>query len=126
MELMRTQGHEEPTGKAKITKGYNIPAKYVLHTVGPIVEQSVTEENRQFLASCYQSCMELADANKLKSVAFCCISTGVFHFPNDLAALIAVKTVHEYFELHPNTSIKKVVFNVFKDLDREIYVSLMN
>ncbi len=126
MELMRAQGHEEPTGRAKITKGYNLPAKYVLHTVGPIVEQSVTEENQQLLASCYQSCMELADANKLKSVAFCCISTGIFRFPNDLAAFIAVKTVREYFDLHPNTSIKKVVFNVFKDLDREIYVNLMN
>jgi O-acetyl-ADP-ribose deacetylase (regulator of RNase III) len=126
MDLMRAQGHEEPTGRAKITKGYNLPAKYVLHTVGPIVEQSVTEENRQLLASCYQSCMELADAKKLKSVAFCCISTGLFRFPNDLAAFIAVKTVREYFDLHPNTSIKKVVFNVFKDLDHEIYVSLMN
>ena len=87
---MERQGKPEPTGKAKITKGYNLPAKYVLHTVGPIVRGQLTEKDRTLLAACYRSCLELADAYELKSIAFCCISTGEFHFPNEIAGQIAV------------------------------------
>lgn len=121
--LMTAQGHEEPTGQAKLTRGYNLPAKYVLHTVGPIVEDKVTNQDREKLASCYRSCLELAAGHGLESVAFCCISTGVFRFPNRKAAQIAVKTVTEF--LQNPTSIKKVIFNVFKNLDAAIYHDLL-
>ena len=118
-ELMEQQGHPEPTGQAKITPAFNLPCRYVLHTVGPIIDGRVTKEDKELLASCYRSCLELAAENKLESVAFCCISTGEFHFPNDLAAEIAVATVKEF--LKKQTSVKKVIFNVFKDLDKAIY-----
>ena len=95
-EIMEAQGHEEPTGKAKITKGYNLPAKHVIHTVGPIVGMEVTEKQKEQLKSCYLSCLKLAEKSGLKSIAFCCISTGEFHFPNKLAAQIAVETVDRY------------------------------
>ena len=88
--IMAQQRTEEPTGKAKITKSYNLPCRYVLHTVGPIIRGTVTSEDCQLLAGCYRSCLELAAAHDLKSIAFCCISTGEFHFPNELAAEIAV------------------------------------
>lgn len=120
-ELMERQGHSEPTGSAKITKAYNLPCKYVLHTVGPIVSGRLTHNDCDMLASCYSSCLELAEKNNLESVAFCCISTGEFHFPNDKAAEIAVNTVKEY----KNNSKIKVIFNVFKDLDWEIYNRLL-
>ena len=94
--IMRAQGHEEPTGQAKITKGYNLPARHVLHTVGPIIDGLLTDRDRELLASCYRACLKLAEENGLKSVAFCCISTGVFRFPKDEAARIAVSTVREY------------------------------
>ena len=90
---MEKQGHEEPTGQAKLTLAYNLPCDYVLHTVGPIIYGRVTEKDRELLASCYRSCLELAQENGIRSVAFCCISTGEFHFPNDEAAKIAVDTV---------------------------------
>ena len=118
-ELMEQQGHPEPTGQAKITPAFNLPCRYVLHTVGPIIDGQVTKEDKELLASCYRSCLELAAENGLESVAFCCISTGEFHFPNDLAAEIAVRTVKEF--LKKQTSVKKVIFNVFKDLDKAIY-----
>ena len=118
-ELMEQQGHPEPTGQAKITPAFNLPCRYVLHTVGPIIDGRVTKEDQELLASCYRSCLELAAENGLESVAFCCISTGEFHFPNDLAAEIAVRTVKEF--LKKQTSVKKVIFNVFKDLDKAIY-----
>ena len=118
-ELMERQGHPEPTGQAKITPAFNLPCRYVLHTVGPIIDGRVTKEDKELLASCYRSCLELAAENGLESVAFCCISTGEFHFPNDLAAEIAVRTVKEF--LKKQTSVKKVIFNVFKDLDKAIY-----
>ena len=118
-ELMEQQGHPEPTGQAKITPAFNLPCRYVLHTVGPIIDGRVTKEEKELLASCYRSCLELAAENGLESVAFCCISTGEFHFPNDLAAEIAVRTVKEF--LKKQTSVKKVIFNVFKDLDKAIY-----
>lgn len=122
-EIMTAQGRPEPAGKAKLTKGYNLPAKYVLHTVGPIVQGRVSPRNRAELASCYRSCLLLAAEKSLRSVAFCCISTGEFHFPNREAAEIAVKTVTEF--LRQPTSIQKVIFNVFKDLDAEIYRGLL-
>ena len=118
-QIMQAQGHPEPTGRAKLTKGYNLPARYVLHTVGPIIQGHVTGRDRRELASCYRSCLELAAAHGLESVAFCCISTGEFHFPNQEAAEIAVKTVTDF--LRQDTSIKKVIFNVFKGIDETIY-----
>ena len=124
--LMLQQGREEPTGQAKITKAYNLPCKYVIHTVGPIIPNGIpTDFNKEQLASCYRSIMACADENGLESVAFCCISTGEFRFPNGLAAEIAVKTVKDYLLAHPNTSLKYIVFNVFKDVDREIYQRLI-
>ena len=122
-ELMARQGHEEPTGQAKITRAYNLPCGYVLHTVGPIVTGRVTPEDERLLASCYRACLELAEAHGVKSIAFCCISTGVFHFPNDRAAQIAVRTVRQY-KAETNSEMK-VIFNVFKDLDRELYARLL-
>lgn len=122
-QLMTVQGHSEPNGRAKLTKGYNLPARYVLHTVGPIIRGRVTGRDREELASCYRSCLELAEEKGLETVAFCCISTGEFHFPNQEAAEIAVKTVTDH--LQAPTSIKKVIFNVFKDLDADIYRTLL-
>ena len=120
---MQAQGHPEPNGRAKLTKGYLLPARYVLHTVGPVVQGLVTQQDRMELASCYRSCLELAAENGLETVAFCCISTGEFHFPNQEAAEIAVKTVADF--LRYDTSIRKVIFNVFKDIDAEIYRNLL-
>lgn len=121
--LMTAQGHSEPTGRAKLTRGYNLPAKYILHTVGPIVRGRVTRRDREELAACYRSCLELAAEKGLETVAFCCISTGEFHFPNQDAAEIAVKTVTAF--LQRDTSLRKVIFNVFKDIDAEIYRGLL-
>ena len=114
---------EEPTGRAKITNAYNLPCRYVLHTVGPIIHGAVTQTDRELLAGCYRSCLELAAAYGLKSIAFCCISTGEFHFPNELAAKIAIQTVREWQQKNPDKI--GVIFNVFKDSDYEIYKSLL-
>ena len=122
--LMERQGHPEKTGTAKITQGYNLPARHVLHTVGPIVSGALTEEHRQLLASCYRSCLHLAAEHGLRSIVFCCISTGEFHFPNKEAAEIAVREVRAF--LGTSTSIERVVFNVFKDEDRMIYERLLS
>ena len=122
-EIMKKQGHKEETGKAKLTPAYNLPCKYVLHTVGPIVKGLLTRQDCDLLASCYRSCLELAEENGVKSVAFCCISTGEFHFPNDTAARIAIKTVKD-FKRNSHSKIK-VVFNVFKNTDYEIYRELL-
>ena len=122
-ELMEQQGYPEPTGQAKITPAFNLPCRYVLHTVGPIIRGRVTKEDKELLASCYRSCLELAAENGLESVAFCCISTGEFHFPNEQAAQIAVETVKQF--MNRKTSVKKVIFNVFKDLDKTIYEKLL-
>ena len=119
---MRQQGQEEATGHAKITKAYNLPCRFVLHTVGPIICGSVTKADRELLASCYRSCLDLAAETGLHSVAFCCISTGEFHFPGELAAEIAVHTVQAWRQQHPNQI--EVIFNVFKDSDYEIYQRL--
>lgn len=122
-ERMKQQGHEEETGKAKITPAYNLPCNYVFHTVGPIVKGCVTKEDENLLASCYRSCLELAERNRINSIAFCCISTGEFHFPNGRAAEIAMQTVTEF--MAQKQSEMKVIFNVFKDLDYEIYKKLL-
>lgn len=122
-ELMEQQGYPEPTGQAKITLAFNLPCRYVLHTVGPIISGRVTVEDKELLASCYRSCLELAAENNLESVAFCCISTGEFHFPNEQAAEIAVATVKDF--LKKQTSVRKVIFNVFEDLDKAIYEKLL-
>lgn len=122
-EIMKRQGHEERTGTAKLTNGYNLPCGHVLHTVGPIVSGRVTARHEQQLADCYRSCLELAKENGIDSVAFCCISTGVFRFPNRLAAGVAVRTVLEYLE--KNDRKLEVIFNVFKDSDYEIYRELL-
>ena len=122
-EIMRKQGHEEETGKAKITNGWNLPSSHVIHTVGPIVYTGKpTAEDRRLLSSCYRSCLSLADENSLGSIAFCSISTGEFHFPNYEAARIAIETVRDY--LSTTESSIKVVFNVFKDEDKRIYEGL--
>lgn len=122
-ELMKQQGHEEKTGKAKITPAFNLPCQYVLHTVGPIVQGRLTKQDCDLLASCYRSCLELAEQNGLQSIAFCCISTGEFHFPNDRAAEIAIRTVKEY-KKQTHSKIE-VIFNVFKELDYNIYRELL-
>lgn len=122
-EMMQRQGHEEPTGQAKITPAFNLPCRYVLHTVGPIVDGPLTRRHCEQLASCYRSCMETAAQNGLKSLAFCCISTGVFMFPQRKAAEIAVQTVRA--ELDSQPGLEKVVFNVFNDSDRLIYEGLL-
>ncbi len=120
--LMQAQGHEEPTGKAKITGGYNLPSKHVLHTVGPIISIGLPTGRQELqLASCYRSCLEEAERHALESIAFCCISTGVFRFPNERAAEIAMETVRRF----PCQSVKTVVFNVFKDKDLELYRHLV-
>lgn len=124
--IMHAQGHEEPTGQAKITHGYNLPAKWVIHTVGPIVYGAYpTEEDCRLLADCYRNCMALADEKGLESIAFCCISTGEFRFPQDKAAEIAVATVREFLDENPRSSLTAVVFNVFKDKDYYLYKELL-
>ena len=122
-QLMQKQGREEPTGRAKITPGFNLPCKYVLHTVGPIIMGELTSEDEELLASCYRSCLTLAEENGVKSIAFCCISTGEFHFPNRRAAEIAVQTVRDY--RRESGSTMEVIFNVWKDIDDEIYRELL-
>lgn len=122
-EIMVEQGHEEPTGEAKITSAYNLPCRYVLHTVGPIVSGPLKETHCEQLADCYRACLKLAQEKQLKSVAFCCISTGEFHFPHKKAAEIAVKTVQEF--LAGDTQIERVIFNVFQEEDYEIYQKIL-
>ena len=122
-EIMAKQGHEEETGKAKITSGYNLPTKYILHTVGPIIQWKVTKEDEDLLASCYTECLKLAADTGVESIAFCCLSTGVFRFPQQRAAEIATSTVKQY--LNKDSRIKKVIFNVFKDEDLKIYSGLL-
>ena len=121
--IMAGQQEEEPTGKAKITKAYNLPCRYVLHTVGPIIQGAVTKTDQELLASCYRTCLELAAETGLGSIAFCCISTGEFHFPNELAAEIAIQAVGEWQRQNPDKI--EVIFNVFKDCDHAIYKRLL-
>lgn len=117
------QGGHEPTGQAKITPAYNLPGKYVIHTVGPIVGAKLTERDEELLCSCYRNCLKLAAENGLKSIAFCCLSTGEFRFPNQRAAELAVKTVREC--QRDFAADMHIVFNVFKDLDYAIYKKLL-
>ena len=121
--MMALRPGEEPPGRAEITNAYNLPCRYVLHTVGPIVHGAVMDGDRALLASCYRSCLELAAAHRCRSVAFCCISTGEFHFPHEEAAQIAVQTVEDYQARCPDTI--EVIFNVFKDIDKQIYQRLL-
>lgn len=122
-EWMVRQGHEEPAGQAKITKAYNLPCRYVLHTVGPVVQGRLTAQDCALLAECYRSCLKLAEKYGIRSLAFCCISTGVFRFPNERAAEIAVSTVKAYRA--QTRSSMEVVFNVFKEEDERIYERLL-
>lgn len=125
-QIIKMQDFPEPTGSAKITQGYNLPAKFVIHTVGPIVYNGIaTQKVEDELAGCYKSSLKLAEEKKLKSIAFCCISTGEYRFPNQRAAEIAVFTIKEFFNNNPDTIIETVVFNVFKELDLSIYKQLL-
>lgn len=121
-EIMNRQGHDEPVGQAKITNSYDLPCDKVIHTVGPYVSGKLTEKNISDLQSCYLECLKLAAENNISNIAFCCISTGEFHFPNEKAAQIAVKTVRKF--LNTNKEIK-VIFNVFKNSDLKIYEKLL-
>ena len=120
-QIMEEQGHEEPTGTAKITPAYNLPCEYVIHTVGPMVQGQLTDEHCNLLESCYKSCLEIAVRNKIKSIAFCCISTGVFGFPQEKVSEIAVQTVRKFLTDHDT----EVIFNVFTEKDYEIYRRLL-
>nr|WP_292793155.1 protein-ADP-ribose hydrolase [Methanobrevibacter sp.] len=124
--IMTIQGHDEEVGKAKITGAYNLPSKHVIHTVGPAIPQGLKPSKNDCvkLENCYKSCLEIANYNKLESLAFCCISTGVFNFPQDKAAEIAVKTVKNYLEEN-ETTLKHVIFDVFSDDDYLIYKELL-
>ena len=124
--IMKIQNADEEVGKAKITGAYNLPSKYVIHTVGPAIPQGLKPSDRdcELLASCYKSCLDIASYNKLDSIAFCCISTGVFNFPQDLAAEIAIKTVEDYLN-STETTLKHVIFDVFADNDYLIYKNLL-
>lgn len=122
-ELMSAQSRPEPTGRAKLTPAYNLPCDFILHTVGPIISGPVTPQDEQALQHCYTSCLELAEENDIDSVAFCCISTGVFGFPNQRAAELAVRAVREY-RAKTNSRIE-VIFNVFKDVDQKLYRELL-
>ena len=112
--------YEQPTAVPMLTDAYNLPAKKVIHIVGPIVEGRLTEEHKRQLAACYRNTLELCAANSLRTVAFCCISTGVFHFPAERAAEIAVQTVTEWLSGRPG-AMDRVIFNVFSDRSRAIY-----
>ncbi len=121
--IMRKQGKPEPTGAAKITKGYNLPSNFILHTVGPIIRGDVNDKDRKQLADSYRSCLELAGQNGIGSIAFCCISTGEFHFPNEEAARVAIDTVSGFMK--NDNHFMKIVFNVFKEQDEHIYRRLL-
>lgn len=123
--IMQEQGMEEKNGKAKITKAYNLPCRYVIHTVGPIVRCELTKDYEEDLRSCYRSCLSCAAEHKVRTIAFCCISTGEFHFPHKRAAQIAIETVLQFLDRNED-KIDRVIFNVFQDLDCRIYKEIMN
>lgn len=129
MEYMEAQRkkygeiYEEPTGQAVITSAYNLPSRYVIHTVGPIVKEELTQKECDLLKKCYQSCLELTERKELKSIVFCCISTGEFGFPNKEAAQIAIETVVEF--LQNSQKIVRVIFDVFKEEDFKIYQKIL-
>lgn len=117
--------YEEPTGTATLTKGYNLPCEYVIHTVGPICYAGVNDALCKDLRNCYENVLKCCVENNIRSVAFCCISTGEFHFPNDKAAEIALETVASFLETQAER-MDRIIFNVFKDSDREIYEKLLS
>ncbi|MBI4857476.1 MAG: protein-ADP-ribose hydrolase [Acetobacterium woodii] len=123
--LMTAQNLPELTGTAKITSAYNLPSKHVIHTVGPIVQDGLTTGLEQDLANCYRSCLEIAVKNQVRSLAFCCLSTGVFHFPNQRAAEIAVATVMDFLKKYED-KFERIIFNVFLEVDLKIYNHLFN
>ena len=123
-EIIKAQGHLEPTGSAKITYAYNLPSKYIIHTVGPIVGHGLTTKEINELRSCYRECLKVADNHEVKSIAFCCISTGVFRFPQKEAAKIAIEEVEKFLETSKN--INKVIFDVFGNDDLDLYNSMLN
>lgn len=122
--LMAAQGHPEPTAQAKVTDAYNLPARYVIHTVGPIADGRPTDTHRRQLTECYQACLDAVAGAGLASIAFCCISTGVFGFPQAEASSIAVATVRRWLDEHPDASMT-VVFNVFSETDEHLYRPLL-
>lgn len=126
-ELRKKYGrdYEQPTAVSMLTDAYNLPAKKIVHIVGPIVSYKLTAALEKDLADCYRNTLDLCEQNGLRSVAFCCISTGVFRFPNKRAAEIAVQTVTDWMSVHPG-AVERVIFNVFKDEDFEIYEKLLN
>jgi O-acetyl-ADP-ribose deacetylase (regulator of RNase III) len=128
MRALRQQygnDYEQPTAVPMLTKGYNLPASHVIHVTGPIVSRYLTRELEQQLADCYVNVLDMCAENGLRSVAFCCISTGVFRFPNDRAADIAVGSVTQWISDHPE-AMDRVVFNVFKDMDRDLYTQRLS
>lgn len=118
---MKTQGHSELNEKAKITKGYNLPSKYIIHSVGPIIENKITKVNESDLFNCYQSCLKLADKYQLKSIAFCSISTGIYGCPIKGASKIALKSIKQFFIENTKSSIQKVIIDVFSKGDYDVY-----
>lgn len=118
------KNYEEPVGTATLTKAYNLPCEYVIHTVGPIVYSRLNDVLCQDLRNCYENVLKCCVKNNIKSVAFCCISTGEFHFPNDRAAEIAVETVTGFLKKNGNC-MERIIFNVFKDNDLEIYENVL-
>ena len=128
MNLLRDKygrDYEQPTAVPMLTPAYNLPSKNVIHIVGPIVERQLTPDLEEELADCYWNTLTMCKENGLKSVAFCCISTGVFHFPNRQAAEIAVETTDRWMTTYPG-SVERVIFNVFKDEDKEYYEHLIS
>lgn len=126
MEIMKEQGKEEENGKAKITKGYNLPSSYIIHTVGPKIKKEVTKNDEEDLYHCYLSSLTLAETYHLSSIAFCSISTGLYGYPIEEASKVALQAVNEYLTYHPNTSIQKIVFDVFSKGDYEVYEREIN
>jgi len=115
--------YEEPTGSAVVTKGYNLPCKYVIHTVGPIVPGKLTENQKNDLRNCYKACLQVAVNHGIRTIALCCISTGEFRFPNEEAAKIAYTSIQEFLEYNA-AKVDRIIINVYKDVDREIYEKL--
>ena len=123
--LMNEQGYAEPTGMAKVTDAFNLPSRHIIHTVGPIAQGEPSSLDRALLANCYTACLDAADELDCASIAFCCISTGAFGFPQEQAAPIAVRTVEEWLDAHPDASVKRVIFNVFSEHDEKAYEELL-
>lgn len=124
LRLLHGDNYEQPTAVPMLTDAYNLPAKKVIHIVGPIIQGVLMPQHEWALADCYQNTLDMCLENDLKSVAFCCISTGVFHFPNERAAQIAVQTTMRWLSKHPD-AMDRVIFNVFKDEDKRYYEQLL-